>query len=159
MHTIWKNNVHQQCNVVLLVLFLVVAQIVTNPFDGGGGGTGGVVFVLGQPPQSGSTTHHYTVEDYAIIENVREDNVEGILKALNDGGDINVIGPGGQTPLMLAVLSGKLESVKILLEKGADVTIGERYVILETVFQFFCFMCACLIMSVMPTFRGSWRIK
>ena len=133
MHTIWKNRVHQQCNVVLLVLFLVVAQIVTNPFGDGRGG----VFVLGQPPQSGSTTHHYTVEDYAIIENVREDNVEGILKALNDGGDINVIGPGGQTPLMLAVLSGKSESVKILLEKGADVTIGERYVVLEDDFIFF----------------------
>ena len=79
-------------------------------------------------PKSGQTTHHFSQEDYAIIENVREDNVKGITQALNGGGDINVIGPGGQTPLMLAVLSGKIESVKLLLEKGADVTIGEKYV-------------------------------
>ena len=35
-------------------------------------------------------------------------------------------GQGGQTPLMLAVLSGKDEAVKILLAKGADTSIGEQ---------------------------------
>ena len=40
--------------------------------------------------------------------------------------DINAIGPGGQTPLMMAVLSGKDEAVRILLSRGADVTIGEK---------------------------------
>ena len=40
--------------------------------------------------------------------------------------DINTIGPGGQTPLMHAVLSGKLKAVKALLKLGADTTIGEK---------------------------------
>jgi ankyrin repeat protein len=39
--------------------------------------------------------------------------------------DINVRGQGGQTPLMHAVLGGKEKSVKVLLEEGADVSIGE----------------------------------
>ena len=44
-----------------------------------------------------------------------------------DGEDINQIQKGsGQTPLMAGVLSGKFESVKLLLEMGADVTIGEK---------------------------------
>lgn len=39
--------------------------------------------------------------------------------------DINVVGPGGQTPLMFSVLQGFDISVGVLLEAGADVTIGE----------------------------------
>ena len=39
---------------------------------------------------------------------------------------INELGPGGQTPLMHAVLSGKIQAVKYLLKQGADVTIGEK---------------------------------
>jgi len=35
-------------------------------------------------------------------------------------------GPGGQTPLMMAVLSGKDEAVRILLKRGADTTVGEQ---------------------------------
>ncbi len=33
---------------------------------------------------------------------------------------INLNGPGGSTPLMYAALYGDLESVRILLERGAD---------------------------------------
>ena len=40
--------------------------------------------------------------------------------------DINVRGSGGQTPLMYATLQGKAESVKCLLEHGADPTIPEK---------------------------------
>ena len=85
-----------------------------------------VISLARSAPVPKQVTHHFTVEDYAIIENVRADNLEGIRSALKDGGDINVVGPGGQTPLMLAVLTGKTEVVKLLLEKGADVTIGEQ---------------------------------
>jgi ankyrin repeat protein len=38
-----------------------------------------------------------------------------------DGGPVD----SGQTPLMFAVLSGNLEAVKVLMEAGADPTIGE----------------------------------
>jgi ankyrin repeat protein len=57
---------------------------------------------------------------------VRDDSPDKIKAALDAGADINLVGPGGQTPLMHAVLSGKAAAVKFLLERGADVTIGEK---------------------------------
>lgn len=62
-----------------------------------------------------------------IFEEVAKNSMEGIKNALMaDGESINVPGPGGQTPLMNAVLTGKVTAVKYLLRKGADVTIGEQ---------------------------------
>merc|ERR1719217_1864078 len=47
--------------------------------------------------------------------------------AMDDGHDLNFREKGsGQTALMAAVLAGQLESVKFLLEKGADTTIAEK---------------------------------
>ena len=45
---------------------------------------------------------------------------------ISNGQDINQRGPGGQTPLMNAVLSGQTEVVKALLELGADHKIPEK---------------------------------
>ena len=45
---------------------------------------------------------------------------------ISNGEDINQRGPGGQTPLMNAVLSGQTEVVKALLELGADHKIPEK---------------------------------
>ena len=39
---------------------------------------------------------------------------------------LNTRGPGGQTPLMHYVLSGKIEALKLFISKGADATIGEK---------------------------------
>ena len=61
-----------------------------------------------------------------IFDAVRQDSETLIKSALESGVDINSIGPGGQTPLMHAVLSGKVSSVKTLLKLGADTTIGEK---------------------------------
>ena len=61
-----------------------------------------------------------------IFDAVRQDSETLIKSALGSGVDINSIGPGGQTPLMHAVLSGKVSSVKALLKLGADTTIGEK---------------------------------
>ncbi len=54
-----------------------------------------------------------------LFEAVRDDDPNAIRAALSSGSDINVIGPGGQTPLMNAVLSGKEAAVKALLAAGA----------------------------------------
>lgn len=55
------------------------------------------------------------------------DDATQLEKALQRNPDaINTKGPGGQTPLMHAVLTGKLISVKVLLGHGADTTIGEK---------------------------------
>lgn len=65
-------------------------------------------------------------QDNDIFEAVRKDNENQIKAAVDAGVDINTIGPGGQTPLMHAVLSGKLKAVNELLRLGADTTIGEK---------------------------------
>ena len=61
------------------------------------------------------------------MESVRADDPVAIEKAVVElGADINLQGAGGQTPLVSAVLSGKLQAVEILLKLGADVTIPEK---------------------------------
>ena len=52
----------------------------------------------------------------AIHDAVMADSPDQLEKAIASGADINQIGPGGQTPLMHAVLGGKLSSVKYLLK-------------------------------------------
>jgi ankyrin repeat protein len=56
-----------------------------------------------------------------------QDNVEAVSDALALGADIDVQdNRSGQTPLMAAVLRGKVGIVELLLTKGADVTIPEK---------------------------------
>ena len=57
---------------------------------------------------------------------VRSDDPAAIQEALDGGEDINSIGPGGQSPLMHAVLTGNAAAVKFLLEKRADTAIPEK---------------------------------
>lgn len=62
-----------------------------------------------------------------IFDAVANDSPEEIEKALDNGADINQKQAGsGQTPLMNAVLMGKVEAVKTLLKHKADTTIGEK---------------------------------
>ena len=62
----------------------------------------------------------------AIHAAVDADDATAVNTAIQGGADLNEIGPGGQTPLMHAVLQGQLKAVKALLAAGADTTIGEK---------------------------------
>ena len=57
---------------------------------------------------------------------ISRDDQNMIRKAVEDGADMNFVGAGGQTALVNAVLRDKLETVKTLLDLGADVTIPEK---------------------------------
>jgi len=74
----------------------------------------------------GSTFVQGSFPGMRIFEGIKQDSVDMIAKALEEGDDINSIGPGEQTPLMHATLMGKPKSVKFLLKQGADPTIGEK---------------------------------
>ena len=66
-------------------------------------------------------------EPKELFAAVAADDATLLEKALERNPDaINTKGPGGQTPLMHAVLTGKLNAVKVLLGHGADTTIGEK---------------------------------
>ncbi|KAJ8609952.1 hypothetical protein CTAYLR_008081 [Chrysophaeum taylorii] len=63
-----------------------------------------------------------------LFEAVRADDVDRIKAALKAGAEIDAKSPkfGDQTPLMHATLQGKVNAAKFLLDRGADVTIGEK---------------------------------
>lgn len=62
----------------------------------------------------------------ALFQAVNNDDGDGIGKAITNGADINARGPGLQSPLMAAVLSGKLNAVRELLLRGADPHVPEK---------------------------------
>ena len=64
----------------------------------------------------------FQVQCIDIFEQVRKDSMDGIKKAIAENEDvINIPGPGGQTPLMHAVLQGKIKAVKYLLHRKGTV--------------------------------------
>jgi hypothetical protein len=66
-------------------------------------------------------------DETELFSAIRQDDPDIVRQLLLEKSvDINVRGKGGQTPLMHAVLGGMEKSVKVLLEEGADVTIGEN---------------------------------
>lgn len=77
---------------------------------------------------AGSSSNKDAEDDDAsssLFAAVREDDEAMILEALEKY-NINTIGPGGQTPLMHAILMGKEKAVQVLLANGADTSIGEK---------------------------------
>eukprot|EP00534_Pseudo-nitzschia_fraudulenta_P001764 CAMPEP_0201123764 /NCGR_PEP_ID=MMETSP0850-20130426/9075_1 /ASSEMBLY_ACC=CAM_ASM_000622 /TAXON_ID=183588 /ORGANISM="Pseudo-nitzschia fraudulenta, Strain WWA7" /LENGTH=191 /DNA_ID=CAMNT_0047390833 /DNA_START=62 /DNA_END=637 /DNA_ORIENTATION=+ len=62
-----------------------------------------------------------------IFVSVKTDDVGAIVSAVeNDPSVLESIGPGGQTPLINAVLMGKLNAVKTLLDLNADTSAAEK---------------------------------
>ena len=62
-----------------------------------------------------------------VFDAVALDSMEEIKKSLSDDPSaLNTPGPGGQSPLMNAVLTGKVNAVKYLLRKKADPSIPEK---------------------------------
>jgi ankyrin repeat protein len=66
------------------------------------------------------------VANRELQQAVGRDDMAGLKAALGKGADINARGSGGQSPLMQAVLGGKINAVKYLLRKGADPTVAEN---------------------------------
>ena len=62
-----------------------------------------------------------------IFEFIQNDDVENLKDLLSKHPlIIDRPGPGGQTPLMAAVLMGSTKCTDFLLKQGADHTIGEK---------------------------------
>merc|ERR1719408_1120528 len=62
-----------------------------------------------------------------LVNSARVGDLGNIETALEMGADINCRpDASGQTPLMAAALSGQAEAVEVLLQKGADVSVGEK---------------------------------
>ncbi|XP_015608806.1 caseinolytic peptidase B protein homolog isoform X2 [Cephus cinctus] len=55
-------------------------------------------------------------------------NIPDLKKALADGVDVNARHPLGWTALQTAAINGKVQVIKFLLERGADVNAGDQFV-------------------------------
>lgn len=78
-------------------------------------------------PVLASFSFALTSADDAIFDGVKNDDGAAIQTAVeNDPSALESIGQGGQTPLIHAVLTGKLNAVKTLLDIGADTLATER---------------------------------
>jgi len=68
----------------------------------------------------------YATND-AIFEGVAKDDMIAIKSVVeSDLSMLEAVGPGGQTPLLNAVLTGKLNAVKTLLNLGANTAATEK---------------------------------
>src|SRR4029077_11624285 len=54
-------------------------------------------------------------------------NARIIVLLLKAGADVDVALPEGETPLMTAARTGKVDAVKVLLEHGASVNVKEKW--------------------------------
>jgi len=61
-----------------------------------------------------------------IHDEIQRGSFSGVQKSLASADELNAPGPGGQSPLMHAVLAGMTDIVELLLENGADTTIPEK---------------------------------
>jgi ankyrin repeat protein len=92
-----------------------------------------------------------------IFDAVAKDDRAAIEAVLaEDPSSLNIIGPGGQTPLMNAVLSGKVTAVKVLLEHNADVTIPEKDGYTPLVSIGFRTPLACYILKIIVCLSLAW---
>ena len=63
----------------------------------------------------------------AFHKAIRNKNLNELSILINDkASGLNERGPGGQTPVMAATLEGNAEAVRMLIEAGADLLIGEN---------------------------------
>merc|ERR1712107_573528 len=62
-----------------------------------------------------------------VFDAIAKDDVADLKKALAANPDaLDKTGQGGQCPLMNAVLTGKVQSVRFLLDAGADTEVAEQ---------------------------------
>jgi len=77
---------------------------------------------------SPQTNRHVTFSKYALLLAAASENSVEELKALldKDPSYVNKPSSSGQTPLHKAALKGHLESVQLLVERGADVNFADK---------------------------------
>src|SRR5918993_903032 len=63
----------------------------------------------------------------SFIENARDGNADAVKLFLDSGMNTEVKTKDGQTALMVAALGNKIDVVKLLLERGADVNAKNKY--------------------------------
>ena len=65
-----------------------------------------------------ATTH--TASDEALLAAAQQNDLPGVISALEKGANINARSPGDVTAVMFAAHNGNFEMVKLLVERRAD---------------------------------------
>ncbi|MDR1802322.1 MAG: ankyrin repeat domain-containing protein [Treponema sp.] len=77
-------------------------------------------------PSSSSQSPDTPSADQRLLDAARDGNLGGARSALDAGANVNARDSYLQTPLMMASVSGNLEVVKYLVERGADITLRDE---------------------------------
>jgi len=71
-------------------------------------------------------TNDTIMQEYNIIELVKQNNIDGVKKALDGGANINTRDTNNRSLLLLATISRYTEMATLLTEKGADVNLQDN---------------------------------
>ena len=84
--------------------------------------------VAGEYKMSSPPGDHLSPEELGteLLRAVEDEDLQRVTELLNEGADVNFRGIVGETPLMVAAYNLDLNMIRLLLEKGADRTIGAR---------------------------------
>lgn len=74
----------------------------------------------------GAASSEATVLEHPLFQAVRKRDAALLDALLREGTPVNVVDASGTTPLMIAARDGDLESVRLLLAHGADVSAANR---------------------------------
>jgi ankyrin repeat protein len=71
-------------------------------------------------------TNDTIMQEYNIIELVKQNNIDGVKKALDGGANINTRDTSNRSLLLLATISRYTEMATLLTENGADVNLQDN---------------------------------
>jgi len=70
-------------------------------------------------------SHTQDRPDYRLVKAVVKREKEEVIKALDEGADIDHQGSSGLTPLMWACQNAPIDIVELLLDRGADINLKD----------------------------------
>jgi ankyrin repeat protein len=100
--------------VLTLILLFICAVIFTGCQDGSEPNT--------PAAKPGENRRQLTRAETAMLEEAAHGDTAAVKAWLEKGVDVNMRGNGNNTPIMEAAFAGKLDTVKLLLDHGADLS-------------------------------------
>lgn len=80
-----------------------------------------LVTAISCPSTTKETTKAEIMVDQDVLDLVKENDIAGVTKALENGADANTVGSGKRSLLLIATTNGDVEMAKLLVKYKADV--------------------------------------
>ena len=105
------------------------------------------------PEHDGSATVNSPVTDLVdptvrLMYLANEGDLEGITELLDDGSDVNFRDIDGRSALHIAACQGRTDVVELLLQRGAEVDVQDRWCSTVMHCNAIFFVCFVLVISI-----------